>query len=82
MNGVHDMGGQQDIGPLQYEKDEPVFHEPWEARVYALNAALVRGGAYTLDQFRDAVERMPPEEYLAASYYERWLHAIEELTRE
>jgi hypothetical protein len=33
-----------------------------------------------LDQFRDAIERMPPAEYLEASYYERWLHAVETLT--
>ena len=26
-----------------------------------------------------AVERMPVQEYLAASYYERWFHAIETL---
>ena len=26
MNGVHDMGGQHGMGPVQYEKDEPVFH--------------------------------------------------------
>ena len=26
MNGVHDMGGLQDMGPVQHEKDEPVFH--------------------------------------------------------
>jgi nitrile hydratase len=24
MNGVHDMGGMQDMGPIPYEKDEPV----------------------------------------------------------
>jgi len=23
MNGVHDMGGQQNMGPVVYEKDEP-----------------------------------------------------------
>ena len=31
MNGVHDMGGLQGMGPVQTEKDEPVFHAPWEA---------------------------------------------------
>ena len=25
---------------------------------------------------------MPPAEYLAASYYEKWLHGIETLVRE
>jgi nitrile hydratase len=41
---------------------------------------MLRQGVYNLDQFRDAIERMPPAEYLAASYYERWLHAVETLT--
>ena len=37
---------------------------------------------FGLDEFRDAIERIPPEEYLAASYYERWLRAIETLLDE
>jgi nitrile hydratase len=35
-----------------------------------------------LDEFRHAIERMPPEEYARASYYEKWLVAIELLLRE
>jgi nitrile hydratase len=77
---VNDVGGQTGFGPLRIEPDEPPFHADWEARVYALNVAMLRRGAYDLDRFRDAIERMPPEEYLAASYYERWLHAIDTLT--
>lgn len=82
MSRVNDVGGQTGFGPVVREENEPVFHADWEARVYALNTALVRRGLYTLDEFRDAIERMPPQEYLAASYYERWLHAIETLTAE
>ena len=40
MNGVHDMGGMQGMGAIWYEKDEPVFHAPWEGRVYAMNRAM------------------------------------------
>lgn len=80
MSRVNDVGGQTGFGALRIEADEPPFHADWEARVYALNAALVRNGVYTLDEFRDAIERMAPDAYLAASYYERWLHAIETLT--
>jgi hypothetical protein len=80
MSRVNDVGGQSGFGPITVEADEPAFHADWEARVYALNGAMLRRGAYNLDQFRDAIERMPPAEYLAASYYERWLHAIETLT--
>jgi nitrile hydratase len=77
---VNDVGGQTGFGALRIEADEPPFHADWEARVYALNGALLRRGVYNLDQFRDAVESIPPEEYLGASYYERWLLAIESLT--
>jgi hypothetical protein len=77
---VNDVGGQTGFGELSIEADEPPFHADWEARVFALNGALLRRGVYNLDQFRDAVERIPPQEYLAASYYERWLLAIESLT--
>ena len=40
MNGVYDMGGMHGMGPIQYESNEPVFHEPWEAQVFALNRAV------------------------------------------
>jgi nitrile hydratase subunit beta len=80
MSRVNDVGGQSGFGPVVVESEEPPFHADWEARVYALNRAMVRRGVYNLDQFRDAIERMPPAEYLAASYYERWLVAIETLT--
>ena len=40
MNGIHDMGGMQDMGPIEREENEPVFHEPWEGRVYAMNRAI------------------------------------------
>ena len=39
MNGVHDMGGMHGMGPVLIEKDEPVFHAEWEARVYAMQRA-------------------------------------------
>jgi nitrile hydratase len=40
---------------------------------------LRRRGLYGPDEMRDAIEQIPPEQYLAASYYERWLLAIEAL---
>ncbi|HZB31938.1 MAG TPA: hypothetical protein VE465_17400 [Streptosporangiaceae bacterium] len=82
MSRVNDVGGQTGFGAVRVEADEPPFHADWEARVYALNAALLKRGVYNLDEFRDAIERMPPGEYLAASYYERWLAAMERLTRD
>jgi nitrile hydratase len=82
MSRVNDIGGQTGFGEVTVDKDEPAFHADWEARVYALNVALIRRGLYNLDEFRDAIERMPPGDYLGASYYERWLAAMERLVGE
>jgi nitrile hydratase subunit beta len=79
MNGVHDMGGMHGMGPIQYESNEPVFHEPWEARVFALNRAVRAWGKWTTDASRHAVELIPAPEYLRMSYYEQRLHALIEL---
>ena len=76
MNGAHDMGGQQGMGPVEYEKDEPVFHAVWEARVYALSRALRALGKWNLDADRHELELMPPADYLRMSYYERWAHRL------
>ena len=40
------------------------------------------GGLFNSDELRNAIERLPPEQYLAASYYERWLGALEMLVAE
>ncbi len=72
MNGVHDMGGMHGMGPVQYEKNEPVFHAAWEGRVYALNRALRAWRKWTLDTDRHGVELLPAADYLRMSYYERW----------
>ncbi|SVE43985.1 uncharacterized protein METZ01_LOCUS496839, partial [marine metagenome] len=33
------MGGIQNMGPIELEENEPVFHFKWEGRVFALNMA-------------------------------------------
>lgn len=79
MNGAHDLGGMHGFGPVEIEKDEPVFHEPWEARMFALNLASGFHGKWNIDMSRYARELMPPAEYLATSYYEHWLFGLERL---
>jgi len=79
VDGVHDLGGMHGFGPVPIEVDEPLFHEPWEGRVWAMWSAI---GATTIDRFRFTIEQMPPARYLASSYYERWLWAIERLAAE
>jgi nitrile hydratase subunit beta len=80
MNGVHDMGGDQGMGPIQYEKDEPVFHAPWEGRVYAINRALGAWRRWTIDGSRHGIELLPAADYLRMSYYERWLERVTEIS--
>ena len=72
MNGVHDMGGMHGFGPIEREEHEPVFHEPWEGRVYGMRRILgpLAGG-------RPGIENLAPAVYLGSSYYEKWLRATE-----
>ncbi len=73
MNGIHDMGGMDGMGPVVPEENEPVFHEPWEGRVYGLGRAVGRWGrGRNWGSFRFALESLPPADYLRMSYYERW----------
>ena len=77
------MGGQTGFGPVPAGDDGgPPFAADWEARVYALATILRRRGAFNSDELRDAIERLPPEQYQAASYYERWRGALETLVAE
>ncbi len=79
MSRINDVGGMEGFPPIEPDDDGEPFHADWEAHVFAMNRALIGRGVYNLDEFRDAIERMPPEAYLAASYYEKWLHAIRTL---
>jgi len=79
MNGVHDMGGMHGLGPLAPEQNEPVWHAPWEARVFALTSAIGAWRKWNTDEGRQQIERMPGANYLRASYYEKWLIRTEEL---
>jgi len=82
MNGVHDMGGMRGMGPIAPEPNEPVFHERWEARVYALNRAVGFVGKWNIDAGRHSRERIPPADYLRMSYYEKWLAGLIMLLQE
>ena len=79
MNGVHDMGGMHGMGPIQTEDDEPVFHERWEARAFALALAMAAWRKWTLDGSRHQRELITSAEYLRMSYYEKWVAGLVEL---
>jgi nitrile hydratase len=82
VNRVHDMGGMHGFGPVEPERHEPVFHHDWEKKVFALRFACGAIGKWNIDMARHANERMPPADYLAATYYERWLNGLERLLLE
>ena len=77
MNGIHDMGGMQDMGPIKYEKNEPVFHARWEGRIYAMSATVTATRKLRLG-LRPPIENLPAAEYLRMSYYELWLTSLTE----
>jgi nitrile hydratase subunit beta len=79
MNGVHDMGGMHGFGPVQPETDEPVFHAPWEGRVYAMRRLMGAWRRWNIDAGRHSIERMPAADYLRSTYYEKWLQSLETL---
>jgi nitrile hydratase len=58
MNGIHDLGGMHGLGPIVREENEPVFHEPWEGRAFALFAATFVFAGYTVDEIRHAIEKI------------------------
>jgi len=81
VNGVHDMGGMHGFGPVIAERSEPVFHARWEGVVRGMVDGTA-GRYFNFDEFRRVMERMPAEDYLRASYYEKWLYAIETILKE
>jgi nitrile hydratase subunit beta len=77
MDGVHDMGGMHGFGPVVVEGGDEVFHEEWEARVFALSHLSNVRGLVGGPGGRAVQESMNPARYLEASYYERWLWSAE-----
>jgi len=76
MKASHDLGGKTGLGPIHPKRAEPVFHHEWERRAFAITVACGFLGKWNLDQARYARERMPDQDYLAASYYEKWIHGL------
>jgi hypothetical protein len=80
MSRINDIGGMRGF-PLPLDTgtegdDAPPFHADWEAHVFGMMYALIKQRVLDLDEVRDTIERMPVADYLASSYYEKWLHAM------
>jgi nitrile hydratase subunit beta len=82
MDGIHDMGGMHGFGRVEREADEPVFHHDWEKRVFAISLQAADSVGFVDDHLRRSIERIPPDIYLTASYYELWLRSMEAIFEE
>lgn len=82
MNGGQDLGGKHGLGPINPEKNEPVFHAEWEKRAFAITLAMGGPGEWNIDAGRHARENRNPADYINASYYHVWLYGLEVLLRE
>jgi nitrile hydratase len=71
------MGGMVNMGPIELEADEPVFHHAWEGRVHALSVASPTRA--NIDAGRHQRELIPGPEYLAMTYYQKWFRSLSEL---
>jgi nitrile hydratase len=77
MDGVHDMGGMHGFGDVVEPGGELVFHESWERRAFAIQMLVDSEDLGGDPGARATREGMDPADYLAASYYERWLYSAE-----
>lgn len=76
MNGAHDLGGMMGFGPISPEANEPVFHFPWEARMFGIEY-LFGGDGLPIDASRHQHEKIPPPQRLNMTYYQIWLTSLE-----
>ena len=74
-SGINDGDGSTD------DEYDP-FHEQWEEVTYSLFVATLGNGIANIDEFRHSIERMDPDRYLAASYYDRWVTGLSRLLLE
>lgn len=73
MDGIHDLGGRQNFGPIDVHEAEASFHSDWEARIYGIVRAMQRSPEWTLDRFRFFRECIGPVDYLTRPYFDQWL---------
>ncbi len=60
MNGVHDLGGTDGLGPVPVPESEPVFYADWEKAAFGMFSMPFRAGFFGVDAFRFGIEQMHP----------------------
>lgn len=77
MNSIADMGGMAGFGPVNAPASEPVFREEWERRCFGMFLTSAAAVGFTVDEFRNGMERLDPVHYLTSTYYEHWIAGFE-----
>ncbi len=71
-----------ELPSIPREDDEPVFREPWEARIFAIIVSLHNQGAFEWKAFQELlIEEIRRMEISGdvRGYYENWFAAAEKL---
>lgn len=76
---VHDRGGWPTDAPIDRSEHELA---DWEVLTDSLVHVLGGNRVMNVDELRRGIESMPPADYEAASYYERWLFSVETILTE
>ena len=82
VDGIHDLGGMQGLGPVAHSAAEPAFAHRWQAAARALLMIVAGAVQASGGEFRHSIERMEPGHYLTSDYYEHWLTAAATLAVE
>jgi nitrile hydratase beta subunit len=75
MNGIHDIGGMDGFGKIDF--DEPLFYDEWEKRTLGMTVATLVQGKFIPDKFRQKIERMGAVDYLTSGYFGHWVASLE-----
>ena len=73
---------------LPRDEGGPVFHEPWEAQVFAMTLALYRRGLFTWPEWAATLAAEIKRAQAAGdpdtgeTYYRHWLNALERIVAE
>jgi len=84
VNGIHDMGGMDGMGPIHFDAPSSdggtsPFHATWEAKAFSHLLALGALGRWNNDAVRSRLETFEAADYLRMSYFERWNAAVTRL---
>ena len=83
MDTIHDLGGRQGFGPVEWQDDDDshLFHAEWQARTWAM-CMMMNGrfrqeqNGWTLDWLRHVIERTGPADYLRMNYFDKWAQQL------